>query len=266
MFPTAKAGNFRDLTVSTPKLDLRGCMMKKFMILAASLVALVPAAVQAQDADAATEEVKDFDIGVTITGVSDYRFRGISLSDKDPAIQGAIDVEHKSGFYVGTWASTIKGSPADVEVDLYGGWRGEVGSGVNLDIGAVTYLYPGASDLDYVELLGSISYTLGPVETKLGIGYTPSQDNLGNQDNIYGYLDASGAIPGTPVTVLAHVGHEDGSLAGATGKKWDWSLGAEVVVDRFTLGLSYVDTDINRLNDPSRVANAGVVASVKVEF
>ncbi len=240
--------------------------MKNFLILAAGLFALVPAAVQAQDAEAVSEESKDFDIGVTITGVSDYRFRGISLSDKDPAIQGAIDVEHKSGFYIGTWASTIKGSPADVEVDLYAGWRGEVGSGVNLDIGAVSYLYPGGANLDYVELLGSISYTLGPVETKLGVGYTPSQGNLGDKDNIYGYLDASGAIPGTPVTVIAHVGHEDGSLAGATGKKWDWSLGAEVVVDRFTLGLSYVDTDIDRLNDPSRLAKAGVVASVKVEF
>ncbi len=233
---------------------------------AASLFAILPAAVVAQDTEAAGDEAGDFDIGVTITGVSDYRFRGLSLSDKDPAIQGAIDVEHKSGFYLGTWASTIKGSPADVEVDLYAGWRGEVASGVGVDIGAVTYLYPGGADLDYVELLGSISYTLGPVETKLGVGYSPSQDNLGNDDNIYVYLDASVGIPSTPVTVLAHIGHEDGSLAGPTGKKWDWSLGAEVVVDRFTLGLSYVDTDIDRVFDPRKLAGAGVVASVKVEF
>ena len=149
---------------------------------------------------------------------------------------------------------------------LYGGWRGEVGSGVNVDIGAVAYVYPGDINLDYVELLGSISYTLGPVEAKLGAAYSPSQDNLGNADNIYGYFDASLGIPSTPVTVTAHIGHEDGSLAGPTGKKWDWSLGAAVVVDRFTLGLTYVDTDVNRVFDPRKIAGAAVVASVKVDF
>src|SRR4051812_17806657 len=45
-----------------------------------------------------------YNIGV----VSDYRYRGISQSGRDPALQGGIDYTDKSGFYVGTWASTIK--------------------------------------------------------------------------------------------------------------------------------------------------------------
>ncbi|MET0180564.1 MAG: TorF family putative porin, partial [Novosphingobium sp.] len=40
-------------------------------------------------------------------GVSDYRFRGYSLSGGDPALQGTINVNHSSGFYVGAWASSL---------------------------------------------------------------------------------------------------------------------------------------------------------------
>ncbi len=233
-------------------------------VFAAALLFSMPAIAVAQDGETAAPE-GDFDINATVTGVSDYRFRGISLSDKDPAIQGAVDVEHKSGIYGGIWASTIKNSPANVEADLYAGWRGSAGS-VDLDVGATAYLYPSGADLDYYEILASASYTLGPAELKLGAGYSPAQDNLGGNDNIYGYTDIGVGIPSTPVTVKGHVGYEDGSLAGPTGQKWDWSLGAEVVVDRFTLGVTYVDTNIDRIFDPRKLAGAGVVASVSVGF
>jgi uncharacterized protein (TIGR02001 family) len=242
--------------------------MKTFVqpvaVFAAALLFSMPAIAVAQDGETAAPK-GDLDINITVTGVSDYRFRGISLSDKDPALQGAVDVEHKSGIYGGVWASTIKNSPADVETDLYAGWRGSAGS-IGLDIGATAYLYPGGANLDYYEFLASASYTLGPAELKLGAGYAPDQSNLGGNDNIYGYTDIGVGIPNTPVTVKGHVGYEDGSLAGPTGKKWDWSLGAEVVVDRFTLGLTYVDTDIDRIFDPRKQAGAGVVASVSVGF
>lgn len=215
--------------------------------------------------DDASADTSAFELSGTVEVVSDYRFRGISLSAKDPALQGSLEIEHKSGIYAGTWASTIKGSPADVEVDLYGGWRGNAGD-VGLDVGAVAYVYPGGSGLDYVEFLASASYSLGPAEMTVGLGYAPDQANIGSDDNLYLYGDASMGVPNTPITVTAHVGREDGSLAGPTGKKWDWSLGAEAVVDKFTLGLHYVDTDINRLVDPGRTANAGLVASLKFEF
>jgi uncharacterized protein (TIGR02001 family) len=230
----------------------------------ASLVTVLPSAGYAQDGETAAPD-SAFDINATITAVSDYRFRGISLSDKDPALQASVDVEHKSGIYGGVWASTIKNSPADVETDLYAGWRGKAGA-LGLDVGATAYLYPGGADLDYVEILASASYTLGPAELKVGAGYAPDQSNLGGKDNIYGYTDVGVGVPNTPVTVKAHVGYEDGSLAGPRGKKWDWSLGADVVVDRFTLGLSYVDTNVDRVFDPRKQAGATVVASLSVGF
>ncbi len=239
-------------------------VQQTLVMLAACGALCLPSAAAAQDGDTQAP-TGDFDINVTITGVSDYRFRGISLSDKDPALQAAVDVEHKSGIYGGVWASTIKNSAADVETDLYAGWRGSAG-GVDLDVGATAYLYPGGADLDYYEILASVAYTLGPAEMKVGAGYSPDQSNLGGNDNIYAYTDVGVGVPSTPVTVKAHVGYEDGSLAGPTGKKWDWSLGAELVVDRFTLGLTYVDTNIDRIFDPRKQAGAGVVASVSVGF
>ena len=63
---------------------------------------------------------------LTISGgatlASQYRFRGISLSDENAAVQGTINVQHDSGAYAGAWASTLDGfgelGGADVEVDL----------------------------------------------------------------------------------------------------------------------------------------------------
>ncbi|MFX8449256.1 TorF family putative porin, partial [Acinetobacter baumannii] len=78
---------------------------------------------------------------------SEYRYRGISQSRLKPALQGGIDYAAANGFYVGTWASTIKwikdaGGNANVEVDLYGGYKTEVAKGLTLDVGGLYYLYP----------------------------------------------------------------------------------------------------------------------------
>src|SRR6185295_15705616 len=82
-----------------------------------------------------------------VGAVTEYRYRGISQSRLQPALQGGADFAHKSGFYVGTWASTIKwikdipGGNSSVEVDVYGGYKFEAGP-IAWDVGALTYIYP----------------------------------------------------------------------------------------------------------------------------
>jgi uncharacterized protein (TIGR02001 family) len=202
-----------------------------------------------------------FDLAV----FSDYRFRGISLSDKDPAFQPSITLEHKSGLYVSAWGSNIaQFADTNIELDLTAGWSGSVG-GAELGGGVVAYLYPGGKGGNYVETFGSIGTTLGPVEMKLGAAYAPSQKNIGD-DNFYTYGALSSGIPGTPVTINAQLGHEDGSLAGPTGKKWDWSIGAQYVLNKVTLGISYIDSDVKRSLDPDKIAQAGVVGSISFSF
>ena len=181
--------------------------------------------------------------------VSDYRFRGISLSDEDPAIQGTISLSHESGFYAGTWASSIEDTPlyGHTEIDLYAGWTGKIASGTALGVGLTYYVYPNGSDAagpsDYFEPYAKLSHTLGPIEATLGLAYAWDQAAIGGADNLYLFTDVGAAIPGTPVTLKGHVGHSDGSLA-PTGSYWDWSLGAEAAVGPATLGIAYVDTNL----------------------
>ncbi|MBC7985711.1 MAG: hypothetical protein H7X93_03450 [Sphingomonadaceae bacterium] len=224
-------------------------------------------------ASAATPAFAGVDVGggVSISGnatlVSDYRFRGISLSDEDVAIQGGIDVTHDSGLYVGTWASSIDGGDVygHTEVDLYGGYRREIVSGLTLDVGLLYYAYPDGDvgDAEYFEPYGSLTYSIGPATIETGFAYAWDQSALGDTDNLYVYSDVGVGIPGTPVTLTGHLGYTDGPLSlVADGDTIDWSLGGRASFGPVTVGLAYVDTDI-RHND---LADATVVGSVGVSF
>lgn len=199
--------------------------------------------------------------GLTVSGsvtlVTDYRFRGVSLSAGDPAIQGGITVTHDSGVYVGTWASSIAGGAAygDMELDLIAGWSGDVSDGVTFDIGMVYFVYPtndGAFDpVDYWEPYATVSTTLGPVEASLGINYAWKQDSLGGNDNLYLHGELGVGIPNTPVSLSAHLGYTSGALApdytaGLSTDKtaWDWSIGASMtVLDKLEIGVSYIGVE-----------------------
>ena len=98
------------------------------------------------------------DASLTIEGVSDYRFRGISQSAGDPALQGSFDIAFDNGWYVGTWASNVDfGDNADVEIDWYGGYYWEINDTVALDVLLTYYTYPGYDyDADYLELIPTL--------------------------------------------------------------------------------------------------------------
>ncbi|QLC26586.1 hypothetical protein HFP57_17120 [Parasphingopyxis algicola] len=206
--------------------------------------------------------------GFSVSGnaalVTDYRFRGVSFSDEDIAIQGGIDLEHDSGFYVGTWASSIEDSPVfgHTELDIYAGWSGEITSGLTLDVGVLAYIYPNGNvgDADYVEPYASLSYTIGPAEITTGIAYAPSQTAIGDDDNTYVYGDISVGIPQTPITVSGHLGYTNGSLSIDNDVDYvDWSLGAEASFGMLSVGVAYVSTAVNGpLTDGTVVGTLGV--------
>lgn len=219
-------------------------------VLAGSVFAAAPALAQDEENSS----------GLTATGnvavVTDYRFRGVSLSGGDFAIQGGIDISHTSGFYVGTWSSSIAGgSPyGEMELDVYGGWTGEVTPGLKIDVGLLYYLYPTGDvpgfDTDYFEPYASVSTTIGPVGATLGAAYAWDQDSLGGSDNLYIYTDFTAGIPNTPISLSAHLGYTDGVfapplLAGAlddTGL--DWSVGASMtVLGGLSAGVTYVGVE-----------------------
>ena len=97
-------------------------------------------------ADEETAPPSEFTVTGNVAGVTDYRFRGLSYSGGDFAIQGGVAVNHSSGFYIGTWGSSLEQDALDIygsaEVDIYGGWTGEVASGLTADVGMTYYVYP----------------------------------------------------------------------------------------------------------------------------
>jgi uncharacterized protein (TIGR02001 family) len=229
-------------------------------MLAGCALAATPAFAQDAAAPAAPAAKPDFTVTGNVALVTDYRFRGVSLSGGDPAIQGGITLSHSSGLYVGTWSSSLVASPlyGTQELDLFGGWTGEVVSGLTLDAGLLYYVYPSGhvGDANYWEPYASLSGTIGPAKLKVGIAYDWQQKGLINNagkkdDNFYIYSNLDVGVPGTPVTVSGHVGYTDGVLspcyycAGTstfndrTG--WDYSIGASgTVFGPLSLGVSYV--------------------------
>ena len=59
--------------------------------------------------------------------VNDYRFRGVSQSDEEMAIQGGFTIAHESGLYVATWGSNLAGwgqfGGSNMELDLVAGYK-----------------------------------------------------------------------------------------------------------------------------------------------
>lgn len=226
----------------------------------------------------ATQETPAFSITGSATLASEYRFRGISLSDQDPALQATINLNHESGFYAGVWASNLEGfgavGGASAEIDLYAGYKREVASGVTIDGGLLYYVYPGADagDFDYFEPYANISLTRGPVTAKVGLAYAWEQAALGGNDNLYVFNDNSIAIPGTPISLLAHVGYNTGNSGAAFGSDYlDWSLGASLAWRNLTFGLAYVDTDIGTTQALSvgatrDIVDEAIVATLSASF
>lgn len=240
--------------------------MRNSMLKLASMSVAISAI--AMSAPAFAQEAAEEAAGpVTLTGgvavVSDYRFRGVSLSDKDFAVQPYLTVKHESGLYVGTWASNLADNAGDdVEVDLYAGFAG--GEDLTYDVSATYYMYPGVSSFNYVEFTGKLGSTVGPATVGVQLSYVPSQDNTGNNDNIYFGTNAAIAIPNSPISIVGTMGIEDGAFT-AGSEKVDWSLGLTAAVSGFTLGVSYVDANRETIFAP-RDSAAGVVFSVSYGF
>lgn len=75
-----------------------------------------------------------------------------------PAVQGGVDVDLGNGLYVGNWNSTGVFEKGNLEIDLYGGYAGELSNGVGYDLGYAHYIYPGQSTWNGGEMYASVSY------------------------------------------------------------------------------------------------------------
>ncbi len=205
-------------------------------------------------------QTSNIEFDFTLDAVSDYRFRGVSLSDRDPAVQPSLTITHSSGLHAGVWGSNVADNGGDdIEVDVTAGYGFKL-AGFDADLGGVYYLYPGAGSANYVEALASLSHGVGPATLGVQAGYVPRQNPTGNQDSLYLAVTGSAPIAG-PISASGSFGRENGAFG---DHKLDWSLGLDADLGKgFSASLSYVDTRHAFAGDNGR---AGVVLKASKSF
>ena len=227
----------------------------------------------AQSAPAPAPEPEKSPITANVTITNDYKYRGISQTNGQPAIQGGFDYAHESGFYIGNWNSTISWInnqvptvTAPVEMDFYAGFKKElIAPGFASDFGVLQYYYPNKGTFTFInnpnttELYAAQNFTFGPVSGFVKFSYAVT--------SLFGIPNSSGSFyPDLTVnydtgiwglTANGHIGYQ--YIAGQPNTSipgypqpynlsyTDWKLG---VTKDFGGGLalsaSYISTNANR--------------------
>lgn len=193
--------------------------------LCALFAALISSGVMTPAQAAEPENTLAFNVAVT----TDYRFRGLTQSRFDPALQAGVDFTHASGFYLGAWASSIKwikdaGGNSDGEIDLYGGYRGSI-SDIGYDVGVVRYQYPShrlATSPNTSEVYAALTY--GIVTAKYSHTLTNAFGFAQSKNS--GYLEAAATFDlGSGWTLVPHVGRQriDGTVAAVSNSQFSYT-------------------------------------------
>lgn len=239
----------------------------------------------------------NYTVSYNLGVISDYRYRGISQSRLKPALQGGLDYAHKNGFYLGTWASTIKWikdtgqaqTPiADVgasplEVDIYGGYKFEAAKDLTFDFGALQYWYPGnklvnvtgSSNANTLEFYGAATY--GVLTAK----YSRSQGNLFGAGLVAGttstkgsgYFDLSAAFDlSNGYSIVPHIGKQ--TVANTPNSSYsDYSLTLNKDISGLVLSGAVVGTRtknngayVSTAPDGKNLGKGAFVVSIKKNF
>lgn len=199
-------------------------------------------------------------VSINISLVSDYRFRGISQAAGQAAVQASAEVVSPSGLYAGSWGSTSRVSKqAYNEIDAYGGYRAKF-IDADLDLGVVSYIYPGTGNVISTEIYTSAAHTIENSQLKVGISYTPHQHKLGPSDGLYLFSEVLQSLTSIPVVLRGHLGRETGVNTVTGHDKIDWLLGADININHATISLAWVDARYAGRRDTRHSAGRAVAA------
>jgi uncharacterized protein (TIGR02001 family) len=153
---------------------------------------------------------------IKFSGYTEYEYRGISQTSEKPAAQLNIDYAHPSGFYLGTFVSNINwlkdtasaggfSTSAQIEWDLFGGYKFEVAKDWTLDLGYLRYEYPSSGAFNPKPNTDEVyvGVTYGPATLK----YSYSFNDTFGVPNSKGsdYIELSVAYPATEKITLTGV-------------------------------------------------------------
>ena len=228
---------------------------------AAAVIGAMPAAAHA-------------DLAFNVGAVTDYRYRGISQTRKKPTVQAGVDYT-AGGFYVGAWGSGIKwikdaGGDANVEIDIYGGYKGEIAKDLGYDVGVLTYQYPSNKlnpNANTTEIYGAL--TFGPATLKYSHSLTNTFANTDSKNSFY--IDGSAGFDvGGGITVTPHVGYQriDGPLRGVASYT-DYALTVSKDFSGLVVSAALVGTDADKgfyTVKGKELGKTGVVLGIKYNF
>ena len=226
--------------------------MKNVMKLALASISLLGlsaiAPAQAQDAPS-------WALAGSLAVQSDYRFRGIAQSDRNPVPQGALNLTGPDGWYIGTWASQINWQLGGInenpsfEWDVYAGKHFDLG-GSDLNVEAYEYAYPdaslpkGAAAASYFEGVFTLTHAFGPLSLDAVYAVSPEFSLGGGMGN---YVEGQAILTLADwLTVSVNVGHQWVELAPSDYTHAD--VGATASWNGFALDARYVTSDIGKVN------------------
>ena len=259
--------------------------MNKTRLAIAALAAFAALPVLAQN----TPPAPDYTLTANVGLFSDYRFRGFTQTDYNPAIQGGFDFAHKSGFYLGNWNSNVSSAVfngAPIEMDFYGGWKTTLGE-IGLDLGAIYYYYPGTGENGPYKPSNFEAYigaSWGPVSLKYSYAFTDffginaAAGGLPGDTNTKGsqYVDLSGAYTfDGGIGINGHVGYQYvknwDQLGGPDNSVWDYKVGVTYDWTGWIFGLAVVGTSdknffLTAQNPPQGAGKTSAVVYVTRTF
>lgn len=199
--------------------------------------------------------------GLSVTGTaaltSDYRYRGITQTFNDPAVQAGFVLSHASGAYAGVWGSNVDfGGTAHIELDPYIGYATTLDSFANkpvLDVGLWYYAYPSESDLNWLELYGKLTFKdvlVQGASLLTAVNYT--NDYVGKDEDSWN-VNATYSVPfGTTgfggVAALGYTQADEYDFGGGDDHYVDWKAGVTysfASVSGLTAELAAIGTDID---------------------
>ena len=224
----------------------------------AALVAgatMIGGGAMAQTAPAAKTPTGPFggDITGIVTLANEYSFRGISQTQRDPAVQGGLTYEVPLGklplsLYGGFWGSNVN-FPGDIneslELDLVAGVRSKLfNDKFTVDFGYIGYLYPGttpAASANFHEVGLVLGYDFDFAAVTAGVRWSPNY--FGGSGNAW-YKVATLTVPLPFVSKVAKdvsaklvgsVGHQSIERNAAFGSPDYLDFAAGITVTAFTL-------------------------------
>ena len=201
---------------------------------------------QTEAADEAPAEAAEPSLTWNLSISSDYVFRGVSLSNFKPALQGGLDYAFgDSGFYVGAWSSNVADvdpDGPDIELDTYVGYSADISADWNLDFSVVRYSYFGArdayGDVDYNEFFAKTTWSEMLTFT---VAYAPDYANL-DYSSLYLNLAGSWEL-GSEFSLNASVGRS--RFSDDNGSYNDWNLGLSRQFGPVNAAIHYYDTSLS---------------------